>query len=175
MKAIWNNLSKMDLKDIVEKKNGMSFISWANAWTIIMDHYPASTFKLLPEQKYEDGTVDVHMEVTIEGNTRSMWLPVMDYRNKSIQTPCARQVNDSRMRCLVKCLSLFGLGTYLYRGDSIPSPDQETIETLPLLKKDSPPYKKAVKYYKENKSLTAVQKHYLISDEIKNHIIDEAV
>jgi hypothetical protein len=45
---------------------------------------------------------------------RSMWLPVMDFRNKAIVNPDAFAINTSRMRCLVKCLAMWGLGLSLY-------------------------------------------------------------
>jgi hypothetical protein len=45
---------------------------------------------------------------------RTMWLPVMDYRNKAIANPDAFAINTTRMRCLVKCLAMWGLGLSLY-------------------------------------------------------------
>ena len=50
-----------------------------------------------------------------------MWLPVMDNRNNSIANPSSRQVSDTKMRCLVKCFALYGLGHYIYAGEDIPS------------------------------------------------------
>ena len=57
-----------------------------------------------------------------------MWLPVMDYNNNSIEGPTTRDISDSRMRCLVKCLGLFGLGVQLYAKSDLPiSPDRSPI------------------------------------------------
>jgi hypothetical protein len=39
-----------------------------------------------------------------------MWLPVMDYNQKAISNPDAREISDARMRCFVKCAALFGHG-----------------------------------------------------------------
>jgi hypothetical protein len=50
-----------------------------------------------------------------------MWLPVMDNRNKSIVNGTTRDISDARMRCLVKCVAMFGLGIYLYAGEDLPS------------------------------------------------------
>tara|TARA_R100000329_G_scaffold149657_1_gene140714 strand:- start:98 stop:562 length:465 start_codon:yes stop_codon:yes gene_type:complete len=55
-----------------------------------------------------------------------MWLPVMDYKNNAVENPSARQVSDTKMRCLVKCLAMFGLGHYIYAGEDLPNADEET-------------------------------------------------
>ena len=34
------------------------------------------------------------------------------------------------MRCLVKCLSMFGLGLYIYRGEDVPSTDTEQVQPV---------------------------------------------
>jgi len=54
-----------------------------------------------------------------------MWLPVMDNRNNPIKNPNSRQVSDTTMRCLVKCLALFGLGHYIYAGEDLPDTTTE--------------------------------------------------
>ena len=52
---------------------------------------------------------------------RLMWLPVMDYKNKAIVNPDTRAVSDTRMRCLTKCLAMYGLGHYIYAGEDLPT------------------------------------------------------
>jgi hypothetical protein len=47
-------------------------------------------------------------------------LPVMDHRNKAIQSPDAFQVNTAIMRCMTKALGLHGLGLYIYAGEDLP-------------------------------------------------------
>ena len=67
---------------------------------------------------------------------RLMWLPVMDNRNQAIPNPNTRQISDSKMRCLVKALALFGLGLDVYAGSDIPMGavddpiDAEQVELL---------------------------------------------
>ena len=51
---------------------------------------------------------------------RHMWLPVMDHRNKAIPNPDKFAINSSKMRCLVKCFAMFGLGHYIYAGEDLP-------------------------------------------------------
>ena len=61
----------------------------------------------------------------------------MDYRNNAVENPSARQVSDTKMRCLVKCLAMFGLGHYIYAGEDLPNADEET-KTKKVTKKTEP-------------------------------------
>jgi hypothetical protein len=67
-----------------------------------------------------NGTGMVWVGVTMGGNTRTCWLPVMNHRNQPIQNPDAFQVNTAIMRCLTKCLGMFGLGLNVYAGEDLP-------------------------------------------------------
>jgi hypothetical protein len=61
---------------------------------------------------------------------RTMWLPVMDYRNKAIANPDAFAINTTRMRCLVKCLAMWGLGLSLYSKTELtdePEPPKKRV------------------------------------------------
>ena len=49
--------------------------------------------------------------------------PILDNRNTSVATPNSFQVNTSIMRCLTKCISLHGLGLYIYAGEDLPEVD----------------------------------------------------
>jgi hypothetical protein len=44
----------------------------------------------------------------------------MDYKNNAIPSPNSRQISDNKMRCLVKCIGMFGLGHYIYAGEDLP-------------------------------------------------------
>ena len=92
---------------------------------------------------YDDGTCSVECELRIDDLVRKMWLPVMDYRNNAIENPTARQISDTKMRCLVKCISMFGLGHYIYAGEDLP---QESAS--PPASKDKAPVKKKSKLTK---------------------------
>ena len=49
-----------------------------------------------------------------------MFLAVMDFKNKAVPNPNAMDINNSRMRCLVKNIAMFGLGLYIYAGEDLP-------------------------------------------------------
>jgi hypothetical protein len=128
-KQIWDTLSQYDVAPLVEKKNGFDYLSWANAWAILMRTYPEATFEFLTTDGFNElfyanqDTAEVRCEITIGSVVRTMSLPVMDMRNKSIELPTSDEVNKAKMRCLVKCLALFGLGIKVFGGDDLPSDD----------------------------------------------------
>jgi hypothetical protein len=138
---VWRTLSAIDVSEHVEKKNGLSYLSWAWAWGVLKQNYPQAEFEFRewpvetePIDKvgptidcmmYSDGTASVHCSVSIDDVGVSMWLPVMDYRNKAIPNPDARSISDSKMRCLVKCIAMLGLGHYIYAGEDLPGSADE--------------------------------------------------
>jgi hypothetical protein len=124
---IWETLSKIDTAKYTKQKGKLDYLPWAMAWSILMENYPDASYEFLPEATLPDGSVECCAVVTIEGLQRHMWLPVMDYKNESIVSPTSRQVSDSRMRTLVKTLSLFGLGIALYKGIAEDVPDGDAV------------------------------------------------
>ena len=120
MSSVWTTLSAIDVSKHIEKKGNLSYLSWAYAWGTLMQYYPEASYFYDEPNVDPNGTVEVEVELTIEGITRRMWLPVMDHRNKAIVNPTSRDVSDARMRCLVKCIAMFGLGHYIYAGEDLP-------------------------------------------------------
>ena len=116
---IWSELSKVDVSKHVERKGKLDYLSWSFAYSTLCSYYPNNAYSFTQEE-YKDGTMMVECMITItEGDEtamRSMWLPVMDNMNKPIANPNAYQINTTRMRCLVKCLAMWGLGISIYGG-----------------------------------------------------------
>ena len=124
--SIWATLSQVDVSDRIEKKQNLSFLSWSWAWGTLMEHYPQAEYSFQePAEAQRDGSVMVYCTVTIDGLSRQMWLPVMDFKNQAISNPDVVQVNKAKMRCLVKCLAMFGLGHYIYAGEDLPSAEAD--------------------------------------------------
>lgn len=119
-----NSLLKLNVNDHVEKKNGLSYLSWAWAWdqALRADSNAAFNVRMFGEQCWMsvNGTAMVWVDVTMFGKTQTCFLPVMDYKNKPIPNPDAFQINTALMRCLTKCLAMFGLGLYIYAGEDLP-------------------------------------------------------
>jgi hypothetical protein len=148
-KSVWENLSKIDVSEHTEEKGGLTYLSWAWAWGILKEQYPEASYvfrefecdgRVIDYMPYPDGTGSVHCTVAIGDDIHSsMWLPVMDYRNKAISNPDARAVSDAKMRCLVKNLAMLGLGHYIYAGEDIPSQESSTASnSKPVAKKKKP-------------------------------------
>tara|TARA_R100000234_G_scaffold46370_1_gene27653 strand:- start:22148 stop:22933 length:786 start_codon:yes stop_codon:yes gene_type:complete len=121
----WEELKKIDVNHKTETKGKFTYLSWAWAWGEVKNIFPEATYEVHDDKLYPDHTVEVRVSVTINGITHMMWLPVMDNKNNAISAPTAREINDGRMRCLVKAIAMHGLGHYIYAGEDIPETDTE--------------------------------------------------
>jgi hypothetical protein len=130
---IWSTLSQVNVEEYKKEVNGLSYLSWARAWGVLMDHFPEATYTFGENEVHLNGTVTVHCSVTIGDNTRTMWLPVMTgFKHAAKADPDARDIGDAKMRCLTKCLGMFGLGHYIYAGEDLPR--AESAEEKPKAK-----------------------------------------
>jgi hypothetical protein len=141
------DLLQLNVKDHIEKKNGLSYLSWAWAWAEALKADPASTFHVDTFQRADgttvpymdiNGTAMVWVRVAMFGKEMTCFLPVMDHRNKPIPDPDAFQVNTAIMRCMTKCLALHGLGLYIYAGEDLPEQEDKPVEK-PAEKPAAPP------------------------------------
>ena len=119
-KSVWQVLVEIDCSEHIEKKGKFSYLAWSWAWAMVKERYPLAVYDLEDDKVYADGTMEVRVTVKIEDICNTMWLPVLDFKNNAIQHPNAFDINSARMRCLVKCLAMFGLGHYIYAGESVP-------------------------------------------------------
>ena len=120
MSEVFKTLDAVNVNQQKEKKGKFDYLSWTDAWTILMQHYPNATHDMLEDVHYPDGSMEVRSSITINGQTLKCFLPVIDHNNKAIKNPNAFDVNKNRMRCLAKNIALFGLGLYLFRGEDLP-------------------------------------------------------
>jgi len=119
-----NELLKKNVNEHTEKKNGLTYLSWAWAWAEALKADSSASYRveMFGDKCFMDinGTAMVFVTVTMFGKPMTCQLPVMDYRNKAIPKPDAFAVNTAIMRCMTKALALHGLGLYLYSGDDVP-------------------------------------------------------
>ena len=117
-------LLKKDVNSHTEKKNNLTYLSWAWAWQEALKADPTATYKveMFGDKCFMEinGTAMVFVTATMFGKPMTCQLPVMDYRNKAITNPDAFAVNTAIMRCMTKALALHGLGMYLYSGEDLP-------------------------------------------------------
>jgi len=142
-KSIYEVLSKVNVTPKLDKKGKFSYLSWADAITVLLEYYPSSIWETTmwlnadgTQQPYCKSSAGCFVQVvmTIEGITRTQIHPILDHRNKTITTPNAFDVNTSIQRCLAKVIALFGLSLYVYRGEDLP-PDMNSKEETELFDK----------------------------------------
>ena len=147
--SIFDKLSAINVNDKVEKKSNLTYLSWAWAWAEVKKACPDATYEVLQDPYtskpyfFDDNLGYMVMtQVTIEGESLEMWLPVMDgankamtnksytystrYGDKTVEKATMFDINKTLMRCLTKNLAMFGLGLYIYAGEDLP----ETIEQV---------------------------------------------
>jgi hypothetical protein len=121
-------LRNVDVSSKIEKKNNLSYLSWAWAVDTLLQHDPEATWTYGQPVSFGD-TVMVFCTVTAFGKSMTAQLPVMDYRNKAVPNPDAFAVNTAMQRCLAKAIALHGLGLSLYVGEDLWD-DVDTEDTL---------------------------------------------
>lgn len=131
-KSVFEVLNAIDCSEHIEKKNGLTYLSWAWAWQILKKHYPASTYTIYEDAQgrnfHTDGrTCWVKTGVTVEGIEHIEYLPVMDFRNASIllDKVTSFDVNKAIQRSLTKAVARHGLGLYIYAGEDLPDAADE--------------------------------------------------
>jgi hypothetical protein len=119
-----NKLLSTNVNNHTEKKNNLTYLSWAWAWAEALKADEDAVYKveMFGDKCYMDvnGTAMVFVTVTMFRKSVTCQLPVMDFRNKAILNPDAFAVNTAIMRCMTKALSLHGLGLYIYAGEDLP-------------------------------------------------------
>jgi hypothetical protein len=143
--SVFETLNSINVNGNVEKKNGLTYLSWAWAWAEVMKKYPNSTYKVYTRDMIIDSLGNVSevnyftdgktawckCGVEIEGKEIIEMLPIMDYKNKAIplEQVEAMAVNKTIQRCLTKAIARHGLGLYIYAGEDLPESEQEVENT----------------------------------------------
>ena len=139
----------LNVSEKTEKKEGLTYLSWAWAWAEFKKIYPDATYQVemfgdysnLPFVYDDKLGYMVFTSVKADGVTHSMWLPVMNgankamrsepyvyqtkYGEKTVEAATMFDVNKTLMRCLTKNLAMFGLGLYIYAGEDLPEVEAE--------------------------------------------------
>lgn len=133
--SVFERLNAINVNDHVEKKNGLSYVSWPFAWAEVKKAYPDATYTIYERPDgviyWTDGrTAWVKTGVTIEGLEHIEYLPIMDSRNRSIplENITSFDVNKSIQRSLTKAAARHGLGLYIYAGEDLPESEKPEKE-----------------------------------------------
>ena len=142
-KSVFETLFEVNVNDHVEKKNGLSYLSWPYAWAEVKKRFPDANYKVYETETgciyFTDGkTCWVKTGVEIAGLEHIEYLPIMDYKNKSIilENVTSFDGNKTIQRSLTKDLARHGLGLYLYSGEDLQVHHAVPINTSKELRLD---------------------------------------
>lgn len=151
MDNYFQTLNAINVSDKTEKKNGLTYLSWAWAWGEVKKLFPDAVYTIY-ERETEHGPVNyftdgrtcwVKTGVTVNGIEHIEMLPVMDFKNNSIllDKVTSYDVNKAIQRSLTKACARHGLGLYIYAGEDLPEGEKrETIEeVVDRFQKPEPP------------------------------------
>lgn len=136
-KSVFETLNTINVSGKAEKKNGLTYLSWAYAWAEVKKLYPTAQYHVYERDTQQYGPVNyftdgktcwVKVGVTIEGMEHVEMLPVMNFKNQSIQldkvTSC--DVNKAIQRAITKAIGRQGLGLYVYAGEDLPESESQS-------------------------------------------------
>lgn len=170
-------LNSVNVGDHIEKKNGLSYLSWAWAWRELKTRHPDAFYTIYENPQgwnyHTDGrTAWVKTGVTVNGLEHIEYLPVMDFHNQSIPVDKVTSVavNKTIQRSLTKAVARHGLGLYIYAGEDIPEEDTQE-DSKPPKKGAQPPEKPVhnVPYYSDDDILAEVKRTGMQED-FKNYL-----
>lgn len=126
-KNYFEELYGIDVNEKTEKKGNLTYLSWAWAWAEIKKKHPDANYTIYENKDgwnyHTDGkTAWVKTGVTVASVEHIEYLPVMDFKNKSIPLSAVTSfdVNKTIQRALTKACARHGLGLYIYAGEDLP-------------------------------------------------------
>lgn len=148
MENYFQALNEINVNEHTEKKNGLTYLSWAWAWGEVKKVFPDATYTIYQNEAlggmpyFTDGkTCMVKTGVTINGLEHIEFLPVMDYKNRSIPADSVTtfDINKAIQRSLTKACARHGLGLYIYAGEDLPEAEAPQQTVQPKATKPQPP------------------------------------
>ena len=165
--SIYKTLSTINVRDKVEKKGGLDYLSWANAWHMLKQNYPNAQ-RIIYEHDhtgfnyFTDGrSAWVKVGIVVDDIEHIDMLPVMDFRNNAtvIDKVTSTDVNKTIQRATTKAIAMHGLGLSLWTGEDVPAEETKPKKATPKKKvvtlEDIPADKMAemLDYVAKNKKL----------------------
>jgi hypothetical protein len=150
----WLKGYSIDVSNFIEKKNNLDYISWATSEKLLRENFPnlIVDFERDSNGNYFFGNPDIGyfvlpfmIDVKENKRTKSLYYPIIDYRNQSIKNLTSMAVNTSLQRARSKIIALeTGIGFSLYTGEDLieqveqkKKPIQESVEQVDSKQVDS--------------------------------------
>lgn len=180
-------LNAINVRDKVETKGKVEYLSWAFAWQMLKEIYPTAQ-RVVYENSitglnfFTDGkTAYVKVGIAVDGIEHIDYLPVMDFRNASIplEKITSMDVNKTIQRSTAKAIALHGLGLALWTGEDLPEAVTQVVEkevSLKTLKVGDENWDKVSTYVSHNVALgfdkieAQLSRKYKLNDAVKIHI-----
>jgi len=180
-------LNAINVRDKVETKGKVEYLSWAFAWQMLKELYPTAQ-RVVYENPltglnfFTDGkTAYVKVGIAVDGIEHIDYLPVMDFRNASIplEKITSMDVNKTIQRSTAKAIALHGLGLALWTGEDLPEAVTQVVEkevSLKTLKVGDENWDKVATYVSHNVALgfekieSQLSRKYKLNDAVKIHI-----
>jgi hypothetical protein len=165
IKSVYSTLSQTSVREKIERKGNLDYLSWANAWHMLKTAYPNAQRKVYEHDHtgfnyFTDGrTAYVKVGIIVNDLEHIDYLPVMDFRNNAlpIDKVTATDVNKTIQRSTAKAIAMHGLGLSLWTGEDVPvivDVAQVTQESsLIELTKGSENWEKVAQYITLNKQI----------------------
>lgn len=189
--SVFSTLSAINVKEKIERKGNLDYLSWANAWAMLKTIYPDAQRKVYEHEHtgfnyFTDGkSAYVKVGIIVNGLEHIDYLPVMDYRNNAIpiEKVTAMDVNKTIQRSTAKAIAMHGLGLSLWTGEDMPEMVTEAKTTAPApapklveLQLNSDSWNKVAQYVQANKQLGVnkiaqqLSRKYKLSADVKKEI-----
>jgi len=164
IKSVYSTLSQTSVREKIERKGNLDYLSWANAWHMLKTAYPNAQRKVYEHDHtgfnyFTDGrTAYVKVGIIVNDLEHIDYLPVMDFRNNAlpIDKVTATDVNKTIQRSTAKAIAMHGLGLSLWTGEDVPvtvDVAQVTQPSLIELTKGSENWGKVAQYITLNKQI----------------------
>lgn len=185
--SVFSTLSTISVKDKIERKGNLDYLSWANAWSMLKANYPNAQ-RMVYESAFTgmnyftDGTTAyVKVGIIVDGIEHIDYLPIMDFRNNAI--PIAKvtsmDVNKAIQRSTAKAIAMHGLGLSLWTGEDLPDtePKAAKADAEPIdLVKDTEDFERVAGYISSNKDkkftelIAQVSRKYTIKADVQKEL-----
>ncbi len=123
----FTTLYAINVRDKVEKKGGLDYLSWAYAWAELLSNFPDAKRTVYEDPAtgwnyFSDGRSGwVKVGITVNGIEHIDYLPIMNHKNYPIDAEkiTSFDVNKTIQRSTAKAIAMHGLGLALWTGEDL--------------------------------------------------------